>query len=61
MRLTQREMRTEMAKVEYRQFEIKGYEKMIDRIMKAPLTAAEAKKNEDLTNRLTTIREQMKT
>ena len=41
-----------MAKQEYRQFEIKGYEKMIERIMHAPLQATQTKENAELRERL---------
>jgi len=40
LRATQKELRFDMAKQAYRQFEIKGYEKMIERIMEAPLQAS---------------------
>lgn len=33
----QKELRIELPKVAYRQFEIKGYDKMIERVLEAPL------------------------
>jgi len=40
MREVQREMRHDISRQAYKQFEIKGYEKMMDRIMEAPMAQA---------------------
>ena len=37
-------MQQDMSKIAYRQFEVKGYEKMIERIMEQPLQSS-AKNN----------------
>lgn len=37
MREVQRDMRTGLSNTDYKQFEIKGYERMIERIMVGPL------------------------
>ena len=54
-----RDLRLELPKVAYRQFEIKGYDKMIERILEAPLRSSKEKQNKDLENRLMLIKEQL--
>ena len=49
-----------MSRVAYRQFEVKGYEKMIERIMEQPLQHSAQNNNVVLQERLLLIQEQLK-
>jgi len=49
-----------MSRVAYRQFEVKGYEKMIERIMEQPLQHSAQNNNVVLQERLILIQEQLK-
>ena len=40
LREVQREMRFDISRQAYRQFEVRGYEKMMERIIEAPMAAA---------------------
>ena len=40
MKETQKQMMQDMSRVAYRQYEVKGYEKMIERIMEQPLQSS---------------------
>lgn len=45
---TQKKMMQDMSRVAYRQFEVKGYEKMIERIMEQPLASSAQNNNQHL-------------
>lgn len=57
---TQKQMQQDMSKIAYRQFEVKGYEKMIERIMEQPLQSSAKNNNAPLQARLMQIKEQLK-
>ena len=57
---TQKKMMQDMSRVAYRQFEVKGYEKMIERIMEQPLQSSAQNNNTQLQERLLLIKEQLK-
>ena len=48
-------MMQDMSRVAYRQFEVKGYEKMIERIMEQPLQSSAQNNNTQLQQRLLMI------
>lgn len=48
-------MMQDMSRVAYRQFEVKGYEKMIERIMQQPLQSSAQNNNVMLQERLQDI------
>lgn len=52
-----RQLRMELPKVAYRQFEIKGYDKMIERILDEPLKSCEKNNNEELKSKLLLIKD----
>eukprot|EP00351_Strombidinopsis_sp_SopsisLIS2011_P000856 CAMPEP_0116886804 /NCGR_PEP_ID=MMETSP0463-20121206/20764_1 /TAXON_ID=181622 /ORGANISM="Strombidinopsis sp, Strain SopsisLIS2011" /LENGTH=109 /DNA_ID=CAMNT_0004547811 /DNA_START=257 /DNA_END=586 /DNA_ORIENTATION=- len=47
-----KKIRSEMSDVQYRKFEVRGYEKMIDRILEAPLADSMKSNNSELRERL---------
>lgn len=53
-------MQEDMSKIAYKQFEVKGYEKMIERIMEQPLLSSAKNNNPALQSRLLEIKEQLK-
>ena len=57
---TQKKLMNDMSRVAYRQFEVKGYEKMIERIMQQPLQSSAQSNNTVLQERLMMIQEQLK-
>ena len=59
LRQTQREMMLSMNKVQYKQFEIKGYEQMIERIMQQPMQKAIEHSNDELSTRLQEIKDKL--
>ena len=48
-----------MNKIQYKQFEIKGYEQMIERIMQQPLQKAIENNNSELSEKLMTIKDKL--
>ena len=54
---TQKAMMQDMSKVAYRQFEIKGYEKMLERMIEYPMQSAQENQNVELQNKLMHIKE----
>jgi len=57
---SQKQMRMELPKFAYRQFEVRGFDRMIDRILDVPLKSASKNKNEELENKLNMIKEALK-
>jgi hypothetical protein len=55
----QRDLRLELPKVAYRQFEVRGYDKMIERILEAPLKSSQSSNNKELENKLRLIKDQL--
>ena len=53
-------MRLELPKVAYRQFEVRGYDKMIERILEAPLKSSKNSNNVELEKKLMLIKGQLK-
>ncbi len=52
-------MRLELPKVAYRQFEVRGYDKMIERILEAPLKSSQAAQNKELEEKLLMIKDSL--
>ena len=48
-----------MNKIQYKSFEIKGYEKMIERIMEQPMQKALEHNNNELSTKLMEIKEKL--
>ena len=55
----QRALRLELPKVAYRQFEVRGYDKMIERILEAPIRSSQAAQNKELEERLLMIKDSL--
>lgn len=55
----QRDLRLELPKVAYRQFEVRGYDKMIERILEAPLKSSQSSNNKELEGKLRLIKDQL--
>lgn len=55
----QRQLRLELPKVAYRQFEVRGYDKMIERILEAPLKSSQSNQNKELEEKLLLIKGQL--
>lgn len=56
----QRDLRLELPKVAYRQFEVRGYDRMIERILEAPLRSSQNSNNKELEGKLRLIKDQLK-
>ncbi len=56
----QRDLRLELPKVAYRQFEVRGYDRMIERILEAPLRSSQTSNNKELEGKLRLIKDQLK-
>jgi len=48
-----------LPKAAYRRFEVKGYDKMIERILEAPLKSCKRSENKELENKLMLIKESL--
>jgi hypothetical protein len=46
--------------VAYRQFEVRGYDKMIERILEAPLKSSQSSQNKELEEKLLLIKDSLK-
>jgi hypothetical protein len=56
----QRKLRMELPRVAYRQFEVRGYDKMIERILEAPLKSSQNSQNKELEEKLLLIKDSLK-
>jgi Rubisco LSMT substrate-binding len=56
---SQRQLRLELPKVAYRQFEVRGYDKMIERILQQPLKSSQGSGNKELEGKLQLIKDQL--
>ena len=56
----QRALRLELPRVAYRQFEVRGYDKMIERILEAPLKSSQSSHNKELEEKLLLIKDSLK-
>jgi hypothetical protein len=56
----QRKLRMELPRVAYRQFEVRGYDKMIERILEAPLRSSQNSQNKELEEKLLLIKDSLK-
>ena len=56
----QRQLRLELPRVAYRQFEVRGYDKMIERILEAPIRSSQSSNNKELEEKLMLIKGQLK-
>ena len=50
----------ELPRVAYRQFEVRGYDKMIERILEAPLKSSQNSQNKELEEKLLLIKDSLK-
>lgn len=55
----QRHLRLELPKVAYRQFEVRGYDKMIERILEPSIKSSQSSNNKELENKLLLIKDQL--
>lgn len=57
MKETQKNLMQDMSKLAFRQFEVKGYERMLDRMLDQPLQGAVNKNNVELQEKLMHIKQ----